>query len=135
MNCEIKVTKHAIEEYLNDNSYEKNPEEKLKNILHSFKQKIKYKKARYYHDYVKNATVVKYRDEAIVFNKNIIITYYRIISLKARNIKLKTNKKCWIILNWWLQEKMYRKAAKIKLKKIKAQPRKFYKQSKHKFNF
>lgn len=132
---EIIVTKHAIEEYLNDNPKEKNPEDKLKNSLCSFKQKIKYKKARYYHDYVKNTTVIRYRDEAIVYNENIIITYYRIISLRAKNIKLKINKKIWIILNWWLQEKMYKKATRAKLKKIKVIPRKFYKQSKHSFRF
>jgi len=106
MEEEIIVTRHALEEYLNDNPKEKYPKIKLKCLYHSFKNKVRYKQAKWWHDYIKEATVIRYNNEAIVFNDKVIITYYRIISLNSSKLQNKIINKFKNILNWKKEEQI-----------------------------
>lgn len=130
---DIIITKHALEEYKKDNPKCKDVRETLRDLFIYFLIKQRERKVKYYKDYVKNAEVITVWYETIVFNDNVVITYYRTLPLKCVILIKKYNTKIKNIVNWKLQEQLYKKASKIKNKKIA--PRKFYKYSKHKFAF
>ena len=73
---DIIITNHALIEFIKDNPNCKNPESVLKNkflkcLLLIGKKKIFYSKKE------EGKRIVKYKDIAIVYNRNTIITYYR----------------------------------------------------------
>ncbi len=113
----IIVSKHAIEEYLNDNPKEKNPEIKLKYIFTNMLSKSKTKKAKFYVYQDRPASIIKYRVECIVYDNYNIITYYRIVNKKITKYK---DNVLWLInnvLNWEREKQIDMQLQKHKIQK------------------
>lgn len=108
----IQPTKHAIQEYLNDNPNAKDPAKYLVYCLIWMKKA----KAKEWIDYNTKTSLIRYKDEAIVYNGDTIITYYRIIHRHILNIKQRTKTKVNSVLSGRMerikQEKAYRKLNK-----------------------
>lgn len=79
---DIIITKHALEEFIKDHPDCKNPESVLKNKFLKCLFLISKKKA-FYSKKEDGKRIVKYRNFAIVYNKNKIITYYKAFSNKT----------------------------------------------------
>ncbi len=74
----IIVTSHALIEFIKDNKKLKNPANTLKNKFKQALKKCRTWEARYYkqEDWKK---IVKYKNIAIVYKWNVIITYYKLL--------------------------------------------------------
>lgn len=133
---DIIVTNHALEEFIKDNPKVKNPRHILRDLFIYFLLRYRGRKVdKYYKDYVKQSEIIQVWNERIVFNWATIITYYRILPLKWEKLIKKLKNKVKKILNWKLQEQVYKKARRSINRKQNNVTRKFYKSSKHKFSF
>lgn len=112
----ITCSKHSIEEYINDNPKKTKTAEK--SLIFLFKEML-YKKAPY-HKWEK-ANIIRYKDQAIVYNDYHIITYYRIIHPLLSRVKKEILKKIDLILSWEAEKKhnKYVERQKEKIKKLK----------------
>ena len=105
MKKQITCSKHSIEEYIKDNPKCKTPE---KSLIFFFIEMLKESKKwnAKFHIYTdRNASIIKYKDQAIVYNDYHIITYYRIIHSSLSKIKKQTLKKIDMIFSWEAKEK------------------------------
>jgi hypothetical protein len=93
---EIKLTKHCIEEYLNDNPKEKNPEKKLEKLFATMLSKSMKKEAKY--RWRDDVCFMEFDNQRIVYKDYKIITYYRIYSPRTINLIYKTKNKVSQIL-------------------------------------
>lgn len=133
---DIIVTNHALEEFIKDNPNSKCPKTNLRELFKYFLLRCETRQVdKYYKDYVRNAEVIQIWYERIIFNWVTIITYYRTIPLKWEKSINKLKNKVKKILNWKLQEQVFKKARRSINRKQNNVTRKFYKSSKHKFSF
>lgn len=95
----IKVTEHAIQEYLNDNPNSLVPEKCLKKKFMDFLSAVKRKEARYREREENWNRVIVFNDVAIVYKDYVIITYYRIYNrvIKRARISFRRNI-LWILI-------------------------------------
>lgn len=112
----ITCSKHSIEEYLNDNPQSQNPEKSLISLLQKMLIKSKTKEAKFFVKEETQTGVIRYKDQAIVYNNYHIITYYRIINIKVTQQKIRFNNLVWKILSWATQKAYNKKVDKHRIK-------------------
>lgn len=119
---DIIVTDHALEEFIKDNKKLKNPENTLKNKFKFCLKKYKTWEARYYKQ-EEWKKIVKYKNIAIVYNWNIIITYYKLLQTKTLNLiscyKWKILSNTESIKKWYLNRDLKLKPTFKPFKNIK----------------
>lgn len=116
---EIKVSKHCLEEYIIDNPKKKNPE---KSVIYLFRRMLWESKrwnAKFYKYSDREASIIRYKDQAIVYNDYFLITYYRIFIKEITDFKIKIVKQIDNILSWELEKSIdnIKKQLKKKYKK------------------
>lgn len=122
MEDEIILTTHAVEEYINDNPFSLKPEKDLKVFYHKCKKKVKFKQAKRWINFESWTTIIRFDNQAVVFNENVVITYYRIISKRIEKYQTKIKNKFKKILNWKLLKQQYKK----ELRKIERHRKKYW---------
>lgn len=105
MEKQITCSKHSIEEYIKDNPKNKTPEKSLIFFFIEMLKESKKGNARFHIYNDRNASIIRYKDQAIVYNNYHIITYYRIIHSSLSNVKNQTLKKIDMIFSWEAKEK------------------------------
>jgi len=112
-------SKHAIQEYLNDNPECVNPEKYLTTLFN----KMRRVRAKGYKDFNTWTVILRYNDEAIVYNWETIITYYRIIALDLVKAKFWVIKEIEYILSKKFVKLQKKKEVKITKKMIRREKR------------
>lgn len=101
----ITCSKHSIEEYFNDNPTRTNAEKHLIWLFAKMLSKVKTKEARFHKYTDREASIIRYDNQAIVYHNYHIITYYRIISLTTNNYIKKRKNLINNILAWNIKRK------------------------------
>lgn len=115
---EITCSKHSIEEYINDNPTRTNWEKHLIWLFAKMLSKVKTKEAKFHKYTDRQASIIRYDNQAIVYNNYHIITYYRIVNLTINNYIKKRRNLVGSIIGRKEKEKLF-KPKLLKPKKIK----------------
>lgn len=113
MNKEIIITKHALEEYIKDNPLKKNPKRHLECLFATMLLKTKTREATFRRFDDKNASIMKYKWQVIIYNNYVIITYYRLYSQETREYRALQKSKISLLIK---NERVYKKQHKKKKK-------------------
>lgn len=118
MNREIIITKHALEEYIKDNPLKKNPKRKLEYLFTEMLWKTKTKEAKF-RRFENKTSIMIYKEQVIIFNNYVIITYYRLYDKETREYRNWQKSLIFLLIN---NEKVYKIKQKPKKKKWRMLP-------------
>lgn len=118
MNKEIIITKHALEEYIKDNPLKKNPKRKLEYLFTEMLWKTKTKEAKF-RRFENNTSIMIYKEQVIIFDNYVIITYYRLYDKETREYRNGQKSLIFLLIN---NERVYKIKQKPKKKKWRMLP-------------